>query len=87
MKVKELIKLLQKEDPNALVVCQRDPEGNGYSPLSSVEGGDNQGYAPESTWSGDRCFLKLTEELEESGYSEEDCNSEAKKAVFLVPVN
>lgn len=33
MKVKELIKILQSEDPELEVMLQRDPEGNGYSPL------------------------------------------------------
>ena len=39
MKVKNLIELLQKEDPERLVVCQKDPEGNSYSPLSDMWSG------------------------------------------------
>lgn len=86
MKVKELIELLKNEDPDSIVICQKDPEGNGYSPLYSVEG-DSQGYVPDSTWSGERALLKLTPELVEQGFSEEDVDETAEKAVFLVPVN
>lgn len=84
MKVKELIDLLQQQNPEAVVVCQADPEGNSYSPLSSVE---PEGYVAETTWSGERRLLALTPELEQQGYSEEDVDEGATPAVFLVPVN
>ena len=38
MKVGELIEELKKFSNNTLVVMQRDPEGNGYSPMSGAEG-------------------------------------------------
>ena len=79
MKVKELVELLQTFDPNALVILQRDPEGNGYAPLSGAEAGgawDNQereyGYA------------QLTEALKARGYEQEDC-IEGEPAVVLWP--
>lgn len=50
MKVKELIKLLQKEDPEATVILGKDAEGNGYSPLDCIYNGV---YQPETTWSGE----------------------------------
>jgi len=40
MKVKELIESLKKLDPELEVILQRDPEGNGYSPLNDVDGED-----------------------------------------------
>lgn len=51
MKVKELIDLLEKCDPRAEVIMQRDPEGNGYSPLSVVDG--DAVYVPDTDWSGE----------------------------------
>ena len=36
MKVKDLIKLLQAEDPEAVVILQSDGEGNDYSPVRSI---------------------------------------------------
>ena len=33
MTVCELIEKLQQEDPDRIVVCQADPEGNGYALL------------------------------------------------------
>ena len=69
MKVKELIKLLKKEDQNREVVMSKDSEGNSYSPLSDWY---TASYKADSTWSGEVGLEELTPELEERGYSEED---------------
>lgn len=50
MKVKDLIKKLQKLDPNSSVVMSRDSEGNGFSPLEDVEVGV---YFQDETWCGE----------------------------------
>lgn len=50
MKVKALIKELQKFDQNAEVILQKDAEGNGYSPLRGTDHGAV--YVPDNTWSG-----------------------------------
>lgn len=84
MTIKELIEALQKEDPERLVVCQKDPEGNGYSPLSEWWTG---AYRAETTWSGEAGLEKLTAEDEKSGYGQEDVIKDGVKALFLVPVN
>ena len=39
MKVKDLIKELQKLNPEALVMLQSDPEGNSYSRMAGVAAG------------------------------------------------
>ena len=49
MKVSELIEILQKHDPDREVILQKDPEGNGYSPLCKANTG---AYVPETTWMG-----------------------------------
>lgn len=85
MTVRELIAELSKLPPDALVVCQKDPEGNGYSPLYSIS--ELGGYVPDTTWSGDRYELALTPELKRMGYTEEDVRADAQPAVFLCPVN
>jgi len=46
MTVKELIEQLKKEDPDRLVIMAKDPEGNGYSPLSDFWSG---AYRAETT--------------------------------------
>ena len=84
MKVKELIKLLSKEDPNAIVVCQSDSEGNNYSPLSCIE---SDGYVPDTTWSGERVIRELTEQLKRDGITEDEVDPDSAKAIFLIPVN
>ena len=85
MKVSKLIELLQKEDPDRLVILQKDSEGNGYSSLSGVDTG---AYVPDSTWSGEVHLEKLTPEREKAGYTEEDVAPPGfKKAVILFPVN
>lgn len=50
MKVKDLKKLLENEDDNAIVIIQKDSEGNGYSPLYSTYTGY---YEAENNWSGE----------------------------------
>ncbi len=49
MKVRELIELLEEEDPEAEVVLSRDSEGNDYSPVAEVDDGV---YEAETTWNG-----------------------------------
>jgi hypothetical protein len=79
MKVKELIEMLQEFNPDSVVIMQRDPEGNGYAPLSGAE--DNGAWNKKDREYG---YATLTEELEEQGYSEEDC-IDGEPAVVLWP--
>lgn len=51
MLVKDLIEALNKLPQEALVIMQKDGEGNGYSPLAGVDG--DAVYVPDSTWSGE----------------------------------
>ena len=78
MKVKELIKILQEQDPNRICVLSCDAEGNYFSPLSDV-----------STYLYDKNehsigLEELTKELREEGYSEEDLG-EGKPALVFWP--
>jgi len=50
MKVKDLVKKLQKEDPDLLVVVARDEEGNGFSPLHEFT---LEKYVADSKYSGE----------------------------------
>lgn len=84
MTVKELIEKLQAEDPDRLVICQKDPEGNGFSPLEEWWTG---AYRADTTWSGDAGSEVLTDVLREQGYMEEDVITDGVPALMLVPVN
>lgn len=85
MTVKDLIKLLEQENPDRLVICQKDAEGNGYSPLCGVSQG---GYLADSTWSGDVKLEFLTENFKLLGFSEEDVADESYiPALILYPIN
>ena len=84
MKVKNLIELLQKEDTERLVVCQKDTEGNSYSPLSDMWSGS---YKAETAWYGYAGLEELTEKDSKIGFSEEDVIEDGVKALFLVPIN
>lgn len=66
--VKELIEQLHALDPNAVVIHQRDPEGNGYAPMSGVEGNGSWNVSDKEYG-----YAMLTDELRKQGYSEEDC--------------
>jgi hypothetical protein len=64
MKVKKLIKKLKKMDPEAQVILQKDPEGNGYSPLRGadpdaiyVKRNAYSGQVLSTKWTADECCL------------------------------
>jgi len=87
MTVGELKKALDGIDEDRIVILQKDSEGNGFSPLDSLD--DNATYEtdPDSGWSGGEVALeKLTPELEAQGWSEDDIG-EGPKALVLVPTN
>jgi len=83
MTVKELIELLEKEDPDRIVVMAKDSEGNSYSPLSDLGTGI---YKARTKWSGEVGLEKLTPELIAAGYSEEDVIS-GQPALIVSPMN
>ena len=76
MKTSELIKILEKLDPDTEVVLQGDAEGNSYMSLYSYWFG---GFDEKNHDAG---YLKLTDELKKEGYTEEDI-VEGKPAIFL----
>jgi len=87
MTVKELIEQLQKEDPERLVVMAKDPEGNGYSPLSDFWTG---AYKAETTWYGEvgaESIDDFTEEDLKAGFGEGDVISDGVPAIILTPIN
>ena len=82
MTVAELVAQLQLLDQDRIVILQKDAEGNGFSPLESVWGG-NGCYRPDNTWSGEVGYEKLTKELIELGYEDDDVITDGQKAVIL----
>lgn len=84
MKVKELIEILQQEDPERLVILSKDAEGNNYSPLADCS---TSAYEAECTWSGYIGLEELTPELIKEGYTEEDVLEDGKPCLVLWPVN
>ena len=86
MKVKELIELLKEEDPEKIVIMQKDSEGNGYSPLSGVDG--NAVYLADSTWSGTAYDIEWS--AGDAGMEEEDWEQFKKDTpdcVIVFPIN
>jgi hypothetical protein len=79
MTVRELKERLKGIDDDRLVVLSRDGEGNGYSPLADVD--DNAKYADR-----DIGLERLTAELIESGFSDEDVMGGGQRAVVFWPV-
>jgi hypothetical protein len=84
MLVKQAIELLQSCDPDAVVIMAKDPEGNGYSPLSGVYGGEL--YFPETTWSGQCVSASDPEEIEEAREFY-NITGDGEPAVCLVSIN
>jgi hypothetical protein len=84
MKVKDLIKLLEAEDQESVVICQKDAEGNDHSPLASLWPG---AYRATSAWNGEAGLASLTEHDQILGYTEEDVIRNGSPAVILCPIN
>ena len=70
-----LIEKLKRLSPDTLIVLQSDAEGNGYSPLSSVD--DNLFYIPDNSWSGEVYSLRDLEEPQDNFI----------KCCILTPIN
>lgn len=83
MTVSELIETLQQFDPDNIVILQKDPEGNGYSPLESAWEGIYVG-----TDHGEAYARKLSPQDIEEGYTEEDLyhGNQGQNAVILYPL-
>lgn len=77
MKIKELMEILSKMDPERLVVLSRDEEGNGFSVLQDAE---EMHYKD-----GEVGYGRLTPELRDAGYGPDDIMRGGKKAVVLWP--
>ena len=86
IKVKELIKLLQEEDPEAVIIMSEDSEGNTYSPLGELTVAD---YIPDGPRQGDIYMRELDEKDIEQGFTEEDLgpidDPERVKAIVFYP--
>lgn len=85
MTVAQLIKQLEKLNPNSQVIMQKDAEGNGYSPLDSVDG--DAIYEPDSTYSGSVFSAGWT--ADEAGMAEDEWEKfkYQKRCVVLAPIN
>lgn len=66
MTVQELIELLQKFDPNKIVISQRDAAGNSYSPMAGAWAG---AYDHTSQKCG---YTAITDDLASRGFTDED---------------
>jgi len=92
MYVRELRKLLESVDDDALVILAKSGEGNGFSPLSSYSAEDRY-LAEEGDWQGELVSAESCDEDsflygEEGPCDHSDCRwSEGVKAVFFWPVN
>ncbi len=86
MKVKQLIKKLQKCNQESIVILQQDPEGNGSSPLDAID--NDTVYEADSTWSG--LVYNKTWTAEDVDMEKDDWEKFKKKTpdcVVLYPVN
>ena len=85
MTVRDLIDSLSGVPLDAEVILQKDPEGNGYSPLAGVF--TTCIYSPETTWGGE---IKDTDWTADEACADEDDWEEFKKrprCLLLYPIN
>ena len=83
MNVKELIKLLEQEDPERIVILQGDAEGNSFSPVLHMWVG---AYKEYSEYDGDAKVEKLTESMRARGYTDEDVITDGVPALIITPL-
>jgi len=85
MNVKELIEQLMDQDLGSDVILKKDSEGNGYSPLSKVDG--DAVYVPCNSWSGDVLDTKWS--AEDAGMEDDEWEAvkQHPRCVVLLPVN
>lgn len=83
MKVKDLIALLKKVDPESEVICSKDAEGHDYTPLYEII--NDCVYVPENTWSG---YVYYDHKQKDMSIEEwEKYKKENVKCVVLEPTN
>jgi hypothetical protein len=82
MTVNELIKQLQNEDPERIVILQGDSEGNSFSPILHMWAG---AYKEYSEYDGEAKVEKLTESMRARGYTAEDVITDGVPALILTP--
>mgnify|MGYP003440574857 CR=1 FL=1 len=74
MTVRDAIAILSTQNPDAILIIQKDAEGNDYSPLSNIDG--EARYHAETTWHGEVYRM-----------NDEDGPKDGAECVVLVPVN
>lgn len=84
MKISELIEQLSKYDPDTLVVKSKNGEGNEYQVVSVVCVGRFE--REEGRYGGGNLYILhtiLTKKLRELGFTQDDINPDAPRAVVL----
>lgn len=76
MNIKELKEAIANLPDDMQVILQRDSEGNGYSPLCSLD--SDAIYTPTNSWSGDVYYMEHGLNI--------DCKSKPN-ALILAPIN
>jgi hypothetical protein len=84
--LRSLIAEIPEEFDNAIVIVQKDAEGNDYSPLSGID--NNAIYEAECSWSGDVFSLDWSADdccLDEDQW--EEMKETLPRCIVLFPVN
>ena len=82
--VKELKELLNEYDDNLPVYLSSDPEGNSYCVLSENCFGFGYARSLDYFLEDIKSYKKLTPELIDRGYSEEDLAEEDDKEILVI---
>lgn len=83
--LKEFLNSLPPEMEEAQLICQKDSEGNDYSPLAGVD--TESVYSPGSSWYGDVYDLKWTADEACLPKKEWEKIKKMPKCVVLYPIN
>lgn len=83
MKVSQLIKFLQEENPDREVILASDPEGNSFHLFSGVI--ERCAYRKDDFGDVEIGLERLTPKLKKQGYTEEDLVEGGRPALVIFP--
>ena len=84
MKVADLILILQNCDPTDEIVVSKDAEGNQFSLMHTLS--VDHRYSGTKKWDVNIGYRKLTEDLIELGFTDEDIIEHGTNCVVIWPI-
>ena len=83
--IKDLKEAIKDLPDDLIVVLQSDPEGNRYRMAAGLDA-DNTGVSGDRWYNLETKYIKLTPELADEGYCEDDIDEDVTPCAIIWPV-